>query len=191
MSNCPNFTICVAWYTDAFVVVAGKSGGAIDVGPAPLGARDALADLVRVTLRVRGADILAEGPDAERVGGAVGVDTANGLAEAVVTLEVVLWTLLVGLALDRLARASNGRRRVWEESLLADAVGLAVDPLAVGIRTAAGNAARVDAAVGDARLGRGAVGLLAAAYQTHLVETDMSEEAVVIHTASHCSGKMK
>ena len=48
---------------------------------------------------------------------------------------------------------------------------------------AGGDGAGVHALVGNAGLRRGAVRLLPAADQAHLVEADVAEEAVVVHAA--------
>ena len=176
---------CYDLRTDALVLVAGLVGSAVYVGLASRPAGHALADLPLVTLGVALAHRLAEAAHAQLVGHAVGVLAAHGRAEAQVALEVLLRALLVRLAGNRLAHAAHGGRRVGEESLLADAVGLAVVRLAERVRAAAGHAARVHALVPDAGLGRGAVGLLAAAHETHLVQADVAEEAVVVDAARH------
>ena len=59
-----------------------------------------------------------------------------------------------------------------------------VDNLTLGVGTT-GSGAGVGTPVVDAGVGLGTVLVLPAADQTHLVETDVAQEAVVVHTARH------
>ena len=175
--------------TNTLVVFASLIAGAVDIGPASFDALDSLADLVGLALVVVPADLLADRLVAELVALAVGVDATNRFAETGLALEVVR-ALFVGDALDRLPGTGHHRGGVGRVSRLAYAEGALVDRLAEGVGPADGAVAGVHALVSNTGEGRGAVLLGAAADLAHLVQTDVAEEAVVVHAASHCREKL-
>ena len=59
-----------------------------------------------------------------------------------------------------------------------------VDHLALGIGST-GSGAGVSTPVVDAGAGLGAVRVLATSHNTHLVQTHVAEEAVIVHTTRH------
>ena len=59
-----------------------------------------------------------------------------------------------------------------------------VDHLALSVGSTGGGAG-VSAPVVDAGVGLGAVGVLSTSHNTHLVQTHVAEEAVIVHTTRH------
>ena len=65
-----------------------------------------------------------------------------------------------------------------------------VEHPALGVRAANSTGiARIRAAIVEARFAGVAVAVGAAADDAQVVGTDMAQEAVVVHTASHCEGE--
>ncbi len=170
---------------DALVLLTSQLLGAINMRPASLDASHSPAELSRATVRILATDLLTEIGDAELSRRAIGVGAADSLAESRVALSV-LRTLLVAGALDGLAHAADDGGGVGGESGFAGASGALVEGLADGAWAAGDASAGILAAVVDAGQGRGAVSVLAAANQTHLVKADMAKEAIIVHTTSNC-----
>ena len=96
-----------------------------------------------------------------------------------------LWTLGVGGAGLGLLDTADHWCRVGDEARGTGALGPMVHHLAVGIWSAGVSKARVRATVVDASVRFWTVTVGPTAHNTHLVETNMAKEAVVVHTTCH------
>ena len=165
------------------VVDAGERGRAAGAGPAAEHARHSLADLLAVTVSVHSTHCLAQSVVAHLVVTAGLVVETDVLAEFPIA-DLSVWTLSVAGADLWLLDTGHGGAGVGDVSLGTGAGGSVVDNLTLGVGTA-GSGAGVGTPVVDAGVGLRTVLVLPAADQTHLVETDVAQEAVVVHTARH------
>ena len=143
-----------------------------------------MTNLVGGAVRVLGTNLLAERSNAKLVDGTIRIGTAHGFTERVVTEEVV-GTLLVIHARDWLFAAANHGIGIGTERGFAGAKRSLLNDLAFRIGSTCGSVARIAALVGDTGQRRGTIALLTTTNQTHLVQTDVTQETIVIDTASH------
>ena len=166
------------------VVDAGQLAGTVGAGAAAQDTGHSLADLLAVTVSVHPAHRFTKAVVAHLVVAAGFVVEADIFTELAVT-DLSLRALGVTGADLGLLHTGHGRTGVGDEAGWTGAGGAVVHHLALSVGTA-GRAAGVRAPVVDAGVGLGAVLVLPAANQAHLVEADVAQETVVVHPAGHC-----
>ena len=167
------------------VVDAGQLAGTVGAGPTAQHTGHTLAYLLAVTVSVHSAHRFTKSIVADLVVPAGFVVEANIFTELAVT-DLSLRALGVTGADLGLLDAGHGSAGVGDEAGRAGAGGAVVDDLALGVGPT-GRAAGDRAPVVDAGVRLGAVLVLPAANQAHLVETDVAQETVVVHPAGHCN----
>ena len=161
-------------------LVLGTAGGAA----AAQHAGHAAADLLAVAVIVHTTHRFAQPVVAHLVLATVVVVEADVLAELAGVADLSVRTLGVAGADLRLLDAGHGGGGVGDVALGAAALGAVVHHLALGVG-ATGRGAGVRAAVVDAGVGLGAVRVLPAAHNAHLVQAHVAQETVVVNTAGH------
>ena len=170
---------------DTLVVDAGQLAGTVRAGPAAQDTGHTLADLLAVAVSVHSAHRFTKTVVAHLVVPAGFVVEANIFTELAVT-DLSLRALGVAGADLGLLDTGHGSTGVGDVAQGTGAGGPVVNHLALGIGST-GRAAGVSTPVVDAGVGLGAVLVLPAANQAHLVETDVAQETVVVHPAGHCN----
>ena len=169
---------------NTLVVDAGQLAGTVGAGPTAQDTGHSLADLLAVTVSVHPAHGFTKAVVADLVVAAGLVVEADIFTELAVT-DLSLRTLGVTGADLGLLDTGHGSAGVGDVAGGTGAGGSVVHNLALGVGST-GRAAGVRAPVVDAGVGLGAVLVLPAAHQAHLVETDVAQETVVVHPAGHC-----
>ena len=170
---------------DTLVVDAGQLAGTVGAGPTAQHTGHTLADLLAVAVSVHPTHRFTKTVVADLVVPAGFVVEANIFTELAVT-DLSLRALGVAGADLGLLHTGHGSTGVGDVAQGTGAGGPVVHHLALGIGSA-GRAAGVGAPVVDAGVGLGAVLVLPAANQAHLVEADVAQETVVVHPAGHCN----
>ena len=136
-----------------------------------------------VTIIVHSTHCLAQSVVAHLVLAAILVVEADILTELAIA-DLSVRTLGVAGADLGLLDAGHHGGRVGDVALGAGALGPVVHHLTLGVGST-GRGAGVSAPVVDAGVGLGAVRVLPTSHNTHLVKTDMTQEAVIVHTTGH------
>ena len=136
-----------------------------------------------VTIIVHSTHCLAQSVVAHLVLAAVLVVEADILTELAIA-DLSVRTLGIAGADLRLLDAGHHGGGVGDVALGAGALGPVVHHLTLGIGST-GRGAGVGAPVVDAGVGLGAVRVLATSHNTHLVETHVAEETVIVDTTRH------
>ena len=138
-----------------------------------------------VTIIISATERLADTIVTHLVNKTVLVIKANILTELSIT-DLALGALSIGRACLRLLDAADNRGGVGDESRWTGALGFVVHNLALGVRSTGVSSARICATVVDAGIGLGAVRICSTSHDTHLVETHMAQETVIVNPTCHC-----
>jgi len=143
-----------------------------------------------VTIIISATERLADAIVTHLVNKTVLVIKANILTELSIT-DLALWALSIGGACLRLLNTTNNWGGVGDEPRWTGALGSVVHNLALGVRSAGISSARIRAAIVDAGIGLGAVRICSTSHDTHLVETHMAQETVIVNSTCQHAKPLK